>query len=297
MELRHLRYFVAAAELEHFGRAANKCSIVQPALSKQIAQLEGEVGTALFVRQARGVRLTPAGRRFLTEAREVLRRSEDASRLAREVAQGRLGRLKLGFVESVGYRPDFPRAVQEFRRFYPDIRLEIKQLTSANQAEAIRQGELDLGFMFHRNENAPTLPAIEIAREDIMLAVPLRHRLARCVRVKVEQLRDEQFVWIARAVSPPFFDRVVTAFNAAGVPLRVVQEAGSDIANFGLVAVHAGLSFCTTSAKHWKPKGVALRPIVGLERTLRLSLAWSEENPNPAIPHFVEVARRSFKSN
>ncbi len=296
MELRHLRYFVVAAQHEHFGRAARALSIVQPALSKQIAQLEEEVGAPLFERLPRRVRLTASGASFWQDARAILQQVVGAAERARDVRKGRIGTLRVGFVETVGYGRTFPKIVQRFRQKYPEVKLELVQRTSADQGDLLREEQLDAGFLFHKAVNGPRLEGIEMAREGILLAMPKVHRLARRGRLDLTDFRNEPFVWIGRAVSPPFHDLVFAACARRGFAPRIVQEGTTDAANLSLVAAQVGVSICVASAQAWKPHDVVLRSVGGLEEKVILSVPWPGGNANPALQHFLMVVREVVSS-
>src|SRR6059036_195581 len=148
MELRHLRYFVHVAEEQHYGRAAERLRIAQPALSRQIQDLEEEIGFKLFVRLPRGVKISAAGKSFLVDARRILHEVNDATARAKRVASGQSGTLRVGFVESISWHGVVPDSFRMFRERQPDAELQLKPLSSADQVEAVRTGQLDVGFLF-----------------------------------------------------------------------------------------------------------------------------------------------------
>ena len=149
MELRHLRYFVAVGEEEHFGRAALRLRVAQPALSRQIQDLEREIGFKLFDRLSRGVKISSAGRLFLEEARRILQQLNEATERAQRVARGQSGTLRVGFTENASWRGVVPDSLPLFRERYPDAELQLNPLPSLQQLEAVRSGRLDAGFMFN----------------------------------------------------------------------------------------------------------------------------------------------------
>src|SRR6266853_3873226 len=148
MELRHLRYFVVIGEEQHYGRAAHRLRIAQPALSRQIQDLEEEVGFKLFDRLSRGVRISAAGKLFLEEARRILHQVDEATRRAKRVASGQSGILRVGFVESMSWHGVVPDSFRQFRDRQPDAELKMKPLSSLEQIGAVRSGQLDAGFVF-----------------------------------------------------------------------------------------------------------------------------------------------------
>jgi DNA-binding transcriptional LysR family regulator len=146
MELRHLRYFVAVGEEEHFGRAAQRLRVAQPALSRQIQDLEREIGFKLFDRLSRGVKISSTGRLFLDEARRILQQLNEATERAKRVARGQSGTLRIGFTENASWRGVVPDSLRFFREHYHDAELQLNPRPSLHQLEAVRSGQLDAGF-------------------------------------------------------------------------------------------------------------------------------------------------------
>ena len=155
MELRHLRYFVAVAEAEHFGRAAEQLHVSQSPLSRQIAQLEEEIGAQLFVPSGRGIRLSPAGRTFLEGARAVLARTTLAVEDTRSVAQGRTGRVVVGFEGGMAYGGLLPKILQAFRARHPHVQVRLEPIQSEEQVAALRAGAISLGYGYHLPDEDP----------------------------------------------------------------------------------------------------------------------------------------------
>src|ERR1700741_415803 len=149
MELRHLRYFAAVGEEQHYGRAARRLAVAQPALSRQIQDLEEELGFKLFDRLPRGVKLSAAGKLFLADSRCMLREVNEASSRAAGVARGQSGTLRVGFTENASWRGVVPESLRRFRKQQPDAELQLTPATSLEQIEAIRSGRLDAGFVFN----------------------------------------------------------------------------------------------------------------------------------------------------
>src|SRR5262245_8556149 len=149
MELRHLRYFLAVGGEQHYGRAAQRLRIAQPALSRQIQDLEEEIGFKLFDRLPRGVKISAAGTSFLEDARRILHELNDAVARAKRVASGQSGTLRVGFIESMSWHGVVPDSFRQFRERQPDAELKIKPLSSLEQIEAVRSGQLDAGFLFN----------------------------------------------------------------------------------------------------------------------------------------------------
>jgi DNA-binding transcriptional LysR family regulator len=169
MELRHLRYFVAAGEEQHFGRAAERLRIAQPALSRQIQDLENEIGFELFDRLSRGVKLSAAGESLLEDARGILRDVNEAIMRAGKVAH-RTGALRVGFIESLSWHGVVPRSFPQFRQRHPDATLELRSLSSLDQVEAVRLGKLDAGYVYRPLIKDRNLAHVQVALHSVMLA-------------------------------------------------------------------------------------------------------------------------------
>ena len=179
MELRHLRYFVAVAEELHFGRAAARLNIAQPPLSRQIRDLEREIGVVLFERTTRGAELTVAGSAFLSEARLTLAQAERAQRTAQRAARGETGRLRVGFVEAATHSGVLPSVLSFFRMHLPSIGLSLFEMDAVQQSDALRDGRVDVGLLHSPPLDADRWLRVEHVHTDPMiLAVPDTHRLA-----------------------------------------------------------------------------------------------------------------------
>src|ERR1700693_5769806 len=183
MELRHLRYFLAIGEEQHYGRAARRLRVAQPALSRQIQDLEEELGFTLFDRLPRGVRLSLAGQLFLEDARRILLEISDAAARAGRVASGRSGTLRVGFTENSCWRGVVPESFRRFRELQPDAELQLQPSASLEQLEAVRSGRLDAGFVFNMPKADAELDGVPVAMEQIELAAPRGHPLTKLKQV------------------------------------------------------------------------------------------------------------------
>jgi DNA-binding transcriptional LysR family regulator len=293
MELRHLRYFVAVGEEQHFGRASRRLRVAQPALSRQIQDLEEEIGFKLFERLPRGVKLNPAGKLFLEDARRILQEVNDAAARAARVAHGRSGTLRVGFTENASWRGVVPDSFRRFREQQPDAELQLYPAASLDQLEAIRSGRLDAGFVNFMPKADPELDQLAVADQHVELAVPKRHPLARLKKLRLLDLADTAFVWFPRWASPPFYDQMMAACYRGGLKSpRIVQEGLNEATILSLVSTGLGVGWVLGTARWRCPETVVVLPVVDLNMPLTLALAWRRDNASPLLANFIPEVRR-----
>ncbi|MBV6286912.1 LysR family transcriptional regulator [Pseudomonas aegrilactucae] len=241
IETRLLRQFIAVAEELHVHRAAERLHIAQPALSQAIARLEHKLGCALFVRHPRGVQLTPAGDAFVMTARATLSTLHEGMVHAREVAEGVAGHLRVGSLALAGY-PQLLKALGEFRQAWPKVRVSLLQQPSAQLAEGMLKGELDIAFMRYLPDLSERLHAELILDEPLLLAVPAAHRLAQLSRVGLAEVAEEDFVFTPPALGNGFHQHVVALCERAGFTPRLRQQAAQMQTLVSLVACGFGVA-------------------------------------------------------
>lgn len=280
MELRHLRYFAAVAQTRHFGRAAERLHMAQPALSQSIRQLEAELGTRLFTRTTRQVSLTPAGEFLYTEAERVLGAVEDSVRGVRRIAEGHLGLVRIAFTGTAAFT-QLPRIARALERDLPGMALEIHaDLLTPAQVAGLREGSLDIGVL-----RPPTsgddlaLRTIEI--EPLVLAVPADHRLATEPVVAMADLRTEAFVLYADTGSA-VNEAVLRSCKEAGFAPRTEHQAPGTAALLALVAAGLGIALGPASVRAVPLAGVVFRDVVDAA-TIELACAWRAEGPSPQV--------------
>jgi DNA-binding transcriptional LysR family regulator len=293
MELRHLRYFLAVGEEQHYGRAALRLRVAQPALSRQIQDLEEEVGFKLFERLPRGVRLSAAGRLFLEDARRILREVNEAAARAARVARGQSGTLRVGFTESTSWRGVVPGSFRRFREMQPDAELQLQPSPSLVQLEAIRSGRLDAGFVFNMPKADPELDGLLVAMEQIELATPRGHPLTKLKQVRLRDLTSASFVWFPRREAPGLYDRLMHECFRGGLKSpRIVQERQDEATILSLVATGLGVGWVLRTARWHRPKSVDILSVVDLVMPQQLSLAWRKDSQSPLLATFVADVRR-----
>jgi DNA-binding transcriptional LysR family regulator len=288
MELRHLRYFIAVGEEQHFGRAANRLNVVQPALSRQIRDLERELGFLVFDRLPRGVRLSAAGNVFLNDARRILQDVDEAKRRAERMALGQAGTLRIGIATAVSWHGLVVNAFREFRRRHPDVELVVHHQVSVHQVEAVVSDRLDAGFIAAVTPWHKELEHRQFALDRMVLAVPKGHPLTKRERIRLRDLRDMPFTWFHRWVNPAFFDQMMAACARGGLSApRVVQEATDRDTVLGLVQCGIGIAWVTESTRWHCPKGIALLPVVDMNVRLPFNVIWKKNNSSPVLQKFL----------
>jgi DNA-binding transcriptional LysR family regulator len=293
MELRHLRYFVAVGEEQHYGRASRRLRVAQPALSRQIQDLEEELGFKLFERLPRGVKLSAAGELFLQDARRILREVSEAAVRAARVARGQSGTLRVGFAENASWGGVVPDSFRRFREQRPDAVLQLQPAASFEQLEAIRSGRLDAGFVNFMPKADPELDHIDVAVQHVELAVPRRHPLTSLKKLRLRDLAGEAFIWFPRWTSPAFFDQMMDACYRGGLKSpRIVQEGLNEATILSLVSTGLGLGWVLGTARLRCPEAVVILPVVDLDVHLSLALAWRRDNISPLLGNFIGEVKR-----
>jgi DNA-binding transcriptional LysR family regulator len=293
MELRHLRYFVAVGEEEHYGRASRRLRVAQPALSRQIQDLEEEVGFKLFDRLPRGVKLNPAGKLFLEDVKRILQEVSDATVRAGRVARGRSGTLRVGFTENSSWRGVVPDSFRRFREQQPDAELQLQPASSLEQLDAIRSGRLDAGFANFMPTTDPELDQLTVAVNPIELAVPKRHPLTKEKKLRLRDLAEAAFVWFPRRAGPALYDRLMHECYRGGLGSpRIVQEGLNEATILSLVSTGLGVGWVLGSARWRCPETVVILSVVDLNVRVRLALAWRRDNTSPLLARFIGEVQR-----
>ena len=288
MELRHLRYFTAVAEELHFGRAAARLHIAQSPLSQQIRRLESELGVQLFDRNRRTVRLTDAGRLLQSQAAPLLAQADRLEETMRAAAAGEAGTLTVGFVGSATYRT-LPTIVRAFRQAHPQVEVKLVELTTGPQLEALEAGRIDVGLVRPpvRSDAFVVIPLVE---EQLLVALPDSHPLARRKVVPVSMLADEPFVSFPRRLGAGLYDDILAVCTAAGFSPTVVQEANEMQTIVSLVSAGIGVALVPESVRTFSREHLAFRRLRGSSATLRLALAHRAGRPSPLVQQFLATA-------
>jgi DNA-binding transcriptional LysR family regulator len=294
MELRHLRYFCAAAEQGSFSRTARVLYVSQSAISEQIADLEAEIGVKLFRREGRTTELTPAGEVFLGEARAVLAAAKLAVDRAQGAARGEFGTLRIGFFAG-GIGPNFTRIIRRFRRQFPGVRLSLVEMTPSQQWHALLEGTIDVGFTRRLEPEYVDQLEWETIRQDKIVAVlPKEHRLAPGP-VNLRELAGEPFVLSSRETSPAVFDKVIELCSEAGFSPKIASISTVWSSVVLMVQAGEGISLLPLNHQQTRTNDLAFCPLTAKNAWVDLILAWSPKRDSPILQSFraqVELMKR-----
>jgi DNA-binding transcriptional LysR family regulator len=289
MELRQLQYFVAVAEERHFGRAAQRLRMSQPPLSIQIKGLEAELGVRLLNRSTRRVTLTDAGSTFLERARKILGAVEEARDAVRGAEQGIRGRLDVGFISSATLTL-LPPSIRLFRERFGGVELVLKELTSAQQVDALYEDEIKVGLV-RLPVRAPGIQFEPVLEERLVVALPSGHVLEKHDRVSLEAIADLPLIFFTRQLIPGFHAQIVELFQRVGAFPRVAQHAVHLQTIVGLVASGIGIAILPSSAERVSREGVVYRALDVPDATSWMGLAWVEGDESKLVKNFVSTVR------
>jgi len=280
MELRHLRYFLAVAREMSFSRAAETLHIAQPPLSRQIHQLEEELGAALFDRTARPLKLTPAGQFFQGQAQLVMDRLAEARAATARIAQGKRRWFGIGFVPSTLYGA-LPEVIRRFREAQPEVEVGLLELTTVQQIEALKAGRIDVGFGRLRFEEDERIAAEVVREEALVVALPADHRLARRRRLTLAELAPEPLLLFPARPRPSFADQVLAAFRSRELQPVVAFEANELQTAIGLVVAHMGYALVPRSVEKMHREGVVFVPLgdKGVQVQVVMNTRADDESP------------------
>jgi DNA-binding transcriptional LysR family regulator len=289
MELRHLRYFQAVAELGSMTAAARQLYVSQSAISEQIRDLEHELGVTLLDRSGRKIQLTPQGQVFLAEARRTLEAAQRAIDVTRRASLGEVGTLAIGFFlwGTAGF---FPRIIREFRKLRPGIRLSLVDMHATQQISALEAGTIDIALTrplqppldkIFRSELLFRDPAVVVMRPD--------HRLANKT-VRVRDLVEERLVLAERRSNIEFFDNIVTVCAAEGFSPQIVNTSGTWSGVLTLVEAGEGIALVPSGVRTLRIRGLVFRPFAGA-LSAGLSAVWDPRREGPVLLEFLRLVR------
>lgn len=296
MELRLVRYFIAVAEYLNFSKAAQQLHIAQPPLSRQIHQLEEELGVELFVRDKRRVELTKAGRAFLEEARKLVVQAGHATEAARHAQKGESGVVRIGIASGLGGAVS--TVVVEHLKRFPAIDIECKDIFSTHQNEALRKGEIDVGFLRPPVDQV-NLDCELLFEERFIVILPKEHRLAKFKSLKLKDIADEPLIMFNRGFSSGLYDKILGLYSRRGLTPHLAVTHVEAHEEAGAIMVASGKAIFIGSG------AIVTRSVSGIELAsarlnepeakIEVYLAWRKGEEFPAVFAFLDSVRRVFR--
>lgn len=295
MELRHLRYFIGVAEAENVSRAALKLHVSQPALSRQIRDLEEELGFPLLTRSAKSVRLTEAGRAFLTEARAVLARAEDAVGAARSIANGARGELHVGYAPSLTARI-LPPTLRAFQAQLPNVRVRLHDFSTEEMLAGLREGKLQIAFVVRLPPAMLRgLQFEELTRDALCLAVAPKHPLARRRTVTLTEAAREPLITYNRKDYPDAHELLMAMFARIKSKPHIAEEHDSVSSLIAAVEAGSGVAVAPQSLICTAGPRLKLIPFLPAREPVVIGAAWTKGGLAPSAERFLKCAKETLK--
>ncbi len=289
LDLKSLRTFVVVAEELHFTRAAERLGIAQPPLSQQIKRLEDKVGYPLFERGKRRVQLSAAGRSLLGTARLLLDQANLGLEAARRAARGETGRLRVAFPTSMALT-FVSLILRAYVARFPEVELQIRELATTQQVDALQAGLIDVGFL--RNPREQEMLCMEtVFREPFVAMLPSSHRLCAQSAVGLHSLRGERFVLFPPEIGADFHRQILRLCEDAGFLPNIVQAANDWQTIASLVQAGLGVSIGPACVSRLQLDEVAYRPLADVVATTEVSMCWRTDSSDPLVQQFREVSR------
>jgi DNA-binding transcriptional LysR family regulator len=294
MELRHLRYFVAVAEELNFTRAAAKLRLAQPSLTRQIRNLEEELGVRLFDRTKSQVSLTEEGRRFLEDARRLVALSLECVKAVQRFSRGESGQLNLGYL----FKFNFDLLPVTLATFYvnsPEISVNLFDMAPAQQLRALEARKIDLGFVGLRpseaNKHMSALAWECVAHHDLVVVLPGEHPLVEKSKIKMSDLKESFFVAMSEETHPGSRDWLSSLCKPFGFTPRILQDVELESGIMTFVAEGLGVTIAREQIKNLPHPGVVFRPLVTAAKA-DYWIAWHGENSSKALMQYIEVVKK-----
>jgi len=288
MDIRHFRYFLAVARQRNFTRAAEQLGIAPPTLSRQIQDMESELGTRLFLRQQRDVSLTEAGAALMNDAETTVRQFETAQRNAQRAGRGDVGHIELGYVASAVYSGLLQKQVQSFVVEFPDVSLNVRESPMANLPNMVLEGRFDLGFVRCPMAMPDGIEAIRLASEGFVLALPADSWLTRLPRIAAEHLQNETFIL------PEQVSGTLHVANVGAFAPKLGPQPGGLVAVIALVSLGQGVAMVPESVVgHVSLPNVVYRTVDGSEASSWLALIHRRFEKSPAVVRYIERVRNA----
>jgi DNA-binding transcriptional LysR family regulator len=294
MELRHLRYFVAVADELNFTRAAKKLRVAQPSLTRQIHNLEGELGVRLLDRGKSRVSLTDEGRSFLLDARRLVALSLESVQAVQRFSRGESGQLNLGYLFKFNFDL-LPATLTSFYQTCPEIAVNLFDMSPAEQLRALEARKIDLGFVGLRpraaSQNMVALAWECVAHHDVVVVLPAQHPLAKKRTIMMRDLKAFFFVALSEQTHPGSHDWLRTLCAEAGFTPRILQDVELEAGIMTFVAEGLGVTLARAQIKNLPHPGVVFRPLA-IAAKADYWIAWHSGNRSKALAQYIEIVKK-----
>ena len=295
MELRHLRYFIAVAEALSFTKAAEKLRLAQPSLTRQVRNLEDEIGVQLLDRSNNRVVLTEQGRRFLFDAKRVLALCAESVAAVQRMDHGESSHLDIGYVSNLHYGL-LPATLGAFRKLSPSVALNLFDMTSAEQFQALDAQKIDLGFVGLRPVlSGHALRSECVGHDTILAALPVHHPLAKKAKVKLGDLTTQFFIGMSAKTQPGAREWLLEICEKAGFSGKVLQEADIEPTAIRFVADGLGMALMPEQVTGLPHEGVTFRPFSPPLRR-ESTIAWRADNPSKPLKDYIQIVKELSRS-
>lgn len=296
MDLRQLRYFVAVARERNFTRAAETLHIAQPPLSRQIKQLEDELGVTLVERGSRPVRLTEAGRLLYEQAVRALDHMEEIQAIMRRLREAEIPRFSIGFVASTLYGK-LPEVIRRYRAARPKVELTLLELTTLEQVAALKEGRIDVGFGRIPFDD-PLIERVLLRNEKIIVALPETHPLQdHAGPLRLDDLADQPLIIYPKAPRPSYADQVLALFRDRGLKPMVVHEVRELQTALGLVAAETGICLVSAGVGRLQRDGVIYRPLDEARALTPIIMSHRKDDRSPEIALVLKIIREMYRKS
>lgn len=287
MELRHLRYFITVAEELHYRKAAERLFISQPGLSRQIKQLEELLGTPLFIRDKKKVKLTAAGAYLKKEAEFILTHLNRTSKQVKAIGDGKLGEIRIGFLGSA-MQQVIPKMLIQLKATFPEIHTSLEELSNRAQESAILKDDLDIGFV--RLSRIPKGLRIRPVFEDTFsLVLPKDHKLNSEIFNGIHQLANSDFILFSKDYSPLYYDTVMSICEDGGFSPTISHKSVHAQTIFKLVENGLGVSIVPTALQYGFQLDVKFIELKNISQRAILSVLWKDNHRNLALQHCLDL--------